>query len=147
MADPEFPGAAVPIRELGAPTYYLAIFSPKTAWKWKKLDRGSLASLPLNQPMIITRWTYDCDFFRDDGAVGGEPERGPAEPSSPVPPQRKPVLHQLLPPVRLRLRPARVSSLKIHLRVDLTHLELLYVVSNWSIWLLKIYWDLWGATC
>ena len=23
----------------GAPTYYLAKFSPKTAWKWKKLNR------------------------------------------------------------------------------------------------------------
>ena len=24
--------------KVGAPTYYLATFSPKTAWKWKKVD-------------------------------------------------------------------------------------------------------------
>ena len=25
---------------MGAPTYYLANFFPKIAWKWKKLDQG-----------------------------------------------------------------------------------------------------------
>ena len=30
-----------PIPKVGVPTYYIAIFFPKTAWKWKNLDRGA----------------------------------------------------------------------------------------------------------
>ena len=34
-----------PAHELGAKTYYLTRFLPKSAWKWKKLDREGDASL------------------------------------------------------------------------------------------------------
>ena len=35
-----------PALKVEVPTYYLAIFFPKTAWKWKKLDRGGRARVP-----------------------------------------------------------------------------------------------------
>ena len=44
MADPTFPRGE-------APTYYLAKFLPKTAWKWKKLDRGVLSA---------SSWIHHC---------------------------------------------------------------------------------------
>ena len=54
VADPGFPmrGGGQP-RSLGAKTYYLARFLPKTAWKWKKFDRGNASLVPpLDPPMI-----------------------------------------------------------------------------------------------
>ena len=49
VADPGFPrrgGEGVPIIKVGAPTYYLAKFFSKTAWKWKRNGGGaSLAPL------------------------------------------------------------------------------------------------------
>ena len=49
MADPGFPrrgrgGGAAP--EVGAETYYLARFLPKTAWKWKKIGPGCVSLAP-----------------------------------------------------------------------------------------------------
>ena len=38
VADPGFLRRGAPTPEVGALTYYLAKFFPKTAWKWKKLD-------------------------------------------------------------------------------------------------------------
>ena len=54
--DLEFPrrvGGRQPMR-LEIKTYYLTIFLPKTAWKWKKLDRGVGAFLVphLDPPML-----------------------------------------------------------------------------------------------
>ena len=39
VADPGFPGRCANSRE-GGPTYYFVNFLPKTAWKWKNLNRG-----------------------------------------------------------------------------------------------------------
>ena len=44
-----------PPPEFGVKTYYLASFLPKTAWKWKQLDReGGRGPSPLDPPMPIT---------------------------------------------------------------------------------------------
>ena len=46
-------GGATP--KVGAPIYYFAQFSPKTAWKWKNLDTERGASLtPHSYPPMIT---------------------------------------------------------------------------------------------
>ena len=42
----DFPDGGAPTSKVGAPTYYLAKFLPKTAWKWKNLDREGGARVP-----------------------------------------------------------------------------------------------------
>ena len=59
VVDPEFPRRAAPTPNFGVKTYYLARFLPKTALKWKKLDREGDASLahptapPADPPMNL----------------------------------------------------------------------------------------------
>ena len=56
--DPGFPRRGrVPTPRFGTKSYYLVRFLPKTAWKWKKLDRGR-ASLT---PPWISQW--ECRTF------------------------------------------------------------------------------------
>ena len=46
VADSEFPRRGKALTpKMKMPTNYLSIFSPKTAWKWKKLDRGGGGAL------------------------------------------------------------------------------------------------------
>ena len=57
----------------GAPTYYFAIFLPKTAWKWRYSDRVSGVMLPLDPPLpsllprnAVDKWfkvyeSWTCD--------------------------------------------------------------------------------------
>ena len=45
-------GGGAPTSEIEAKTYYLSRFLSKTAWKWKKLDRGRVPSAPLDPPMV-----------------------------------------------------------------------------------------------
>ena len=56
VADPVFPRQGVPTPEFGPNSYHLARFLPKTASKWKKLDRGGTRSWhPL--PTRIRQWS------------------------------------------------------------------------------------------
>ena len=63
---PRFPrrGGGAPSK-VGVPTYYLAQFLPKTAWKWKNLDpergRASLAP-PLRSANGTTKESYSTAF-------------------------------------------------------------------------------------
>ena len=46
---PDGGGASSP--DFGAKIYYFTTFLPKTAWKWKKLNRGPVPGAPLEPPM------------------------------------------------------------------------------------------------
>ena len=54
----DFQEEGAPTPKVGAPTYYFDQFSPKTAWKWKKLDREGGARVPGAPPWIrqCLRW-------------------------------------------------------------------------------------------
>ena len=51
------PQTAMPTSKFGMKTYYWTRFSPKPAWKWKKLDRegARIPSAPLDSPMPVRR--------------------------------------------------------------------------------------------
>ena len=62
VPDPWFPiGVVASTPIFGAKTYYLGGFLPKTAWKWKKLDRkegagwGSHTYHPLDPPTVCMK--------------------------------------------------------------------------------------------
>ena len=82
MSDPGFLSTGVPSPEKGVKPYYLVIFLPKTAWKWKKLDRDGGAHVwrPLDPPMCkVTANTitgsalchFVCKFRRNTWSCGG----------------------------------------------------------------------------
>ena len=64
VADPGFPRVGGANPKVGVPTYYSVKVFPKTAWKWKNLDRGGggLASLAphLDPPMQKTEYPVLC---------------------------------------------------------------------------------------
>ena len=51
-------GCSDPVADPGAPTYCSAKVLPKTAWKWKKMDREAL-TLPGIATIVPTLWLLD----------------------------------------------------------------------------------------